>query len=99
MGPLQFIVNLKDAYVRLRCEMRTLTIESSIFSYVLKVCKHGHIFVGRCPRTKVRVRLTFTSYLYFCTMLNFFFVQTVEHSTLLVSCTKIRVRVTFSMKG
>ena len=53
----------------------------------------GRTFVRRCPRTKVRERLTFTSYSYFCTMLKMFFVQTVVHSTLLVSCTKISVRV------
>ena len=39
----------------------------------LKVRPHGRIFVRRCPRTKVRVRLTFTSYSYFCTMLKIFF--------------------------
>ena len=60
----------------------------------IRVRPHGRTFVRRCPRTKVRVRLTFTSYSFFCTMLNFF-VQTVVHSTLLVSCTKISVRVTF----
>ena len=35
----------------------------------VKVRPHGRTFVRRCPRTKVRVRLTFTSYSYFCTML------------------------------
>ena len=58
----------------------------------------GRTFVRRCPRTKVRVPLTFTSYSYFCMMLKFFFVQTVVHSTLLVSCTKFSVRVTFLWK-
>ena len=38
-------------------------------SHWSKVCPHGRTFVRRCPRTKVRVRLTFTSYSYFCTML------------------------------
>ena len=38
----------------------------------LKVRPHGRTFVRRCPRTKVRVRLTFTSYSYFCTMLKKF---------------------------
>ena len=48
---------------------------------------------------------TCTTYFYIILVLlydaNFFFVQTVVHSTLLllVSCTKIIVRVTFSMKG
>ena len=33
---------------------------------------HGRTYVRRCHRTKVRVRLTFTSYSYFCTMLKKF---------------------------
>ena len=40
---------------------------------LFKVRPHGRTFVRRCPRTKVRVRLTFTSYSYFCTMLKIFF--------------------------
>ena len=66
---------------------------------VLKGRPRGRTFVRRCPRTKVSVRLSFTSYSFFCTMLKKFLVQTVVHSTLLVSCTKISVRVTFLRKS
>ena len=61
----------------------------------LKVRPHGRTFVRRCPRTKS----TCTTYFYIVLVLLYdakkFFVQTVVHSTLLVSCTKFSVRVTF----
>ena len=64
----------------------------------VKVRPHGRTFVRRCPRTKVRVRLTFTSYSYFCTMLKFFCPNgRTQHIISVVY--EIQCASDFSMKG
>ena len=59
--------------VRIHANAKIINNElNEIFKQFVKGRPHGRTFERRRPRTEVRVRLTFTSYSYFCTMLKKF---------------------------